>query len=179
MSKQPYYTKVFNDSCKAQVRKVYYKFSNYFKSNALDQEDLEQEMLLVVWETIERHKKKDDLEIRKICSTAVKRQLIVRAREALKHGVSISFDDVGAWLVENEQAGRYLRQGDSEINVLLEILKEDLTDEEYRIIYKKCVEGKSLREIAREEGKWITWAVKRWNKLEKKLKKKLKKMGPK
>ena len=174
MSEQPYYMKVFNDSCKAQVRKVFFKFSNYFKSNAIDQDDLEQEMLLVVWETIERHKDKPDIEIRKICSTAVKRQLIVRVKDSLKHGLSISFDDVGAWLVETEQAGRYLRQGDSEINILLEVLKEELTEVEFDVIYKKCIENKSLRQISKELKMSMNWGSYIWTELEKKLRKKLK-----
>ncbi len=140
--------KLYQECANEQVKNYYKLNMDVFKSLAMDINDLKQEMMIVIWQSLEQNKDKTfDKGINNYIGALVSKQLRGYMTKAIGQETDISLSDFGL---------KGLNQSDEEILQSLmvtfkesdKLRKTQLADLYYNILYKKLFIGKTDEQIA-------------------------------
>jgi len=127
-----------------KVRIYFSQFEDYYRANALDYKDLRQEVMLMIWKLIEDNPDKNELDMIKFATKATRNLLLNLKRKSVKHLNKIPIDEV----YEGNQSFTIYNNP----TVVLDMLRNRISDKEYAVLSGILLEGKTQNEIAKSIG---------------------------
>jgi len=133
MTHQELYDKVG----RIQVKSAYQRYSDYFKSISMDYKDVEQEILIDLWEILQSEKERKNIAAYAYKAVQLKlKNMVMSASHSILSGDLILFCNKG--------------DEDKEPLEILSNIKQKISKLEYQILYKKFIEDKNLLDISKE-----------------------------